>query len=318
MKKCSEIMELIGLYIDNELDADLRAEFDEHIKVCENCKNEYTEQLEIVKLCNSIEEEELPEVFKEQLHEKLLKEKQRKNPLFFIKRRNVRIISSIAAVILIAFIARDFIMRDNYESGIKSESAKSFFSPSTKGADTNDLSLRATTEADNMSGDVSIASGYDFGNELEEIYGALEISEGTSEEKEFDEGTVSIGGIPEDVGNDEQEYLIRENMSKDLRGEYNPLMQIENITASEQDVVSVYMNMKVEDIKKVIDIANNYSIKLDSYIYNDAKAKNLYENYSFSLNVEKHNYNLFIEELKSLFEDIDISKVDGKILINLE
>ncbi|HHV98106.1 MAG TPA: hypothetical protein GXX36_00800 [Clostridiaceae bacterium] len=112
MKKCDEIRELIYIYVDGELDEAQRAEFEEHINSCADCRNELDEIKSIISMCNSIEEEELPDNFREELHSKLLavkEENMRKNKVVTLRNRYIRIISAVAACLLIVVLARGFL-----------------------------------------------------------------------------------------------------------------------------------------------------------------------------------------------------------------
>ncbi len=102
MLKCEETRELMSLFIDNELTDAEQAVFNKHITTCSQCKQELKLLQDIVAVFNTVEEVELPDDFKEQLHGKLVKTKksiQQTNPPWY---RNWRTYSGIAACILIA------------------------------------------------------------------------------------------------------------------------------------------------------------------------------------------------------------------------
>jgi hypothetical protein len=112
MRKCTDYTEMIYEYIDNELDSNLLSEFEDHIKVCHSCKVEHDECMQALKLINSLEEEELPQNFKENLHGKLIKEKpdsNKKNIILFIRKKYFRTIGSIAAIFIFAIIMKGFL-----------------------------------------------------------------------------------------------------------------------------------------------------------------------------------------------------------------
>ncbi|MCX7748554.1 MAG: anti-sigma factor [Clostridia bacterium] len=107
MKSCSEINELISLYIDGLLENDLKSDFEEHLKTCEHCKEELEETLKIIEICGSMEEEELPHNFKEDLHARLVElEEMKTNRNDIIKRLNifVKVASGFAAVLIFAVV----------------------------------------------------------------------------------------------------------------------------------------------------------------------------------------------------------------------
>lgn len=112
MRKCTEYKEMIYEYIDNELDSNLLSEFEDHIKICLSCKEELDECMQTLKLINGIEEEELPQNFKENLHAKLIEEKSnfdKKNNILFIRKKYFRIFGSIAAIFIFAIIMKGFL-----------------------------------------------------------------------------------------------------------------------------------------------------------------------------------------------------------------
>ncbi|MCX8130143.1 MAG: DUF4349 domain-containing protein [Clostridia bacterium] len=114
MKNCNEVIEILSLYIENELNEELCIELEEHIDVCSECRKELQELQQIANLCKSITEEELPENFKQQLHEKLVLVNGSENatkalikPFKKILPQNyIRICASIAAVFIIAVMIK--------------------------------------------------------------------------------------------------------------------------------------------------------------------------------------------------------------------
>jgi hypothetical protein len=111
MKNCSEMNEIISLYIENELDSGERRKFEEHIDSCPACKKELDDIKQIKDLFGSIQEQELPENFKEELHDKLLQVKEQensRNKIIVLRSRYIKIISSVAAGLLLIFLVRGF------------------------------------------------------------------------------------------------------------------------------------------------------------------------------------------------------------------
>ena len=127
MKKCSEIKELISLYIDDELEPDERREFEEHTDSCEECRNELDELMRIVGLCRTAKEEELPADFRTELHQKLLEvQKQSKEavkPMFY-HTKYFKLFSSVAAVFLLVFLIRGFYNFGLFSNGKADQSAE--------------------------------------------------------------------------------------------------------------------------------------------------------------------------------------------------
>ncbi len=104
--KCEHIRELMSAYIDNEINEVDKIKFEKHIAECTECKEEYELLMDIVKECSDIDEVELPEDFREELHNKLQKAKESKSRRFssFIRKNRWQTItaSSIAAVLIFA------------------------------------------------------------------------------------------------------------------------------------------------------------------------------------------------------------------------
>lgn len=128
MKKCSEINELMSMYIDNELDSIQRSEFEKHIENCDPCKKELENIMYIVNLCSDIEEQDLPENFKVQLHEKLVQvklEEENKNKTAFLKSRYIRILAATAACLAVVVLLRGFFANGYFTPGKFDLAAKS-------------------------------------------------------------------------------------------------------------------------------------------------------------------------------------------------
>ena len=113
MTSCTEIRENICAYIDNELEMDQRLSFEEHIRNCNDCRLELEEMTHIVGLCTDLPQLELPQGFKEELHEKLTVVAGRQEHFKTNTRKPkhlmyIRTYASIAAGILLIFLAGSF------------------------------------------------------------------------------------------------------------------------------------------------------------------------------------------------------------------
>jgi len=175
MRKCNEINELMSLYIDNLLDDSTRAEFEEHINTCASCREELDGLKKVIELCRNVDEVELPEGFREELHQKLVAEKEK---LYKSKGTNllgkyIRICSTIAACLLISFFAGRFIA-DNYflpakhDNMTKSAEIYNVQQEAAAGAGTSEAQeAEGFTSADEDSAMFSISadSGYKLGGE---------------------------------------------------------------------------------------------------------------------------------------------------------
>lgn len=122
LKSCNEVKELFSDYIDNEIDEKDRKNLEEHVEACMDCKNELEYLKKIVNAVGSLDEVELPGDFKETLHEKLVNQKHKmenKNRLLFINNRYFKAFSSVAAAILVIFMARGLINTNQFMNPYK-------------------------------------------------------------------------------------------------------------------------------------------------------------------------------------------------------
>lgn len=71
MMNCADVRENISAYADDELSASERKSFEEHISSCPECRKELDDMIRIIELCRSMPLYDLPEGFREELHEKL-------------------------------------------------------------------------------------------------------------------------------------------------------------------------------------------------------------------------------------------------------
>ena len=131
MKNCSEVIEIISQYIDNELDEKERRDFEEHIKSCDSCRTELDEIRHVVELCRDIDEVELPEDFREELHRKLVDARDKgsfNGKVLEVRSKYIKIFSSIAAGLLLIFFVRGmynngYFSPVRFSGATKSESA---------------------------------------------------------------------------------------------------------------------------------------------------------------------------------------------------
>ncbi len=77
--KCETIRNMMSSYIDKELNDVEKKEFEKHLAECEQCREEYASMLDILAMCSNLEELELPQGFRTELHQKLVEEKKKKN-----------------------------------------------------------------------------------------------------------------------------------------------------------------------------------------------------------------------------------------------
>lgn len=103
--KCINIKELMSAYIDNEINEVDKAKFEKHIAQCPQCKEEYELLKAVVLECSEVDEVELPEDFREELHSKLMNAKVAKTNKFteFIRKNRWKAgVGAVAAVLVLA------------------------------------------------------------------------------------------------------------------------------------------------------------------------------------------------------------------------
>lgn len=127
MKKCGQIKEYFSAYIDNELDAEELKKFEEHTGSCRQCRKELDELVQVVEYMKNFPEEELPDNFRAELHEKLLSAQRqtevfRKQPL--LRNNYFKLFSSVAAVFLLLFLIRGIYSFNIFPYNQVSESAE--------------------------------------------------------------------------------------------------------------------------------------------------------------------------------------------------
>lgn len=76
--KCSDAEKLLSAYIDGTLNDDDKAKFEEHIDNCSACRREYHIMNAMIVSCRKLGDIDLPENFRHDLHERLIKEKRLK------------------------------------------------------------------------------------------------------------------------------------------------------------------------------------------------------------------------------------------------
>ncbi len=149
--KCTEISELLSLYIDNMLDENQVREVEEHLSSCDACRKEYNELNNMLALLSQTEMIPVPDEFSFRLKKALKEEKQKmideglitKQPK---KKSQWRIITSIAAIFAVGVIS--FSIYDNVMGNIP------FFNNSKDQAASNvkteeiDKQIAAMKEAD--------------------------------------------------------------------------------------------------------------------------------------------------------------------------
>jgi uncharacterized protein YdcH (DUF465 family) len=109
MLTCREVNEMLSLYIDGLLNENRKADFENHVNSCEACKRNLSENLKLVGMLHDLPEQELPDNFRQELHERLLQtgRKQKESKvLAFFRKPYYKVLSTAAAGILVVFLAK--------------------------------------------------------------------------------------------------------------------------------------------------------------------------------------------------------------------
>lgn len=102
--KCETIRNMMSSYIDNYVNDIEKAEFEKHIAECGQCKEEYESMLDIITACSNMEEAELPQNFRTELHQKLVEEKKKKLFGNFLGKKGAKMAAGLVAAMLVIAI----------------------------------------------------------------------------------------------------------------------------------------------------------------------------------------------------------------------
>ncbi len=229
MEKCKHFKKLINSYIDDEITKSDRLRLEKHMKKCKECLDEKNKMSAIVDLCKNIGYEELPAKFAEELHEKLVVEKnstKKWGNLISIPGKYVSILSAVAAGILIIVFLK----------GI-------FFNM-------NNMDKSNSIDADEQSILKSEQKEYDIEeNNDKNIYvGSMRATE--EESKAGD-----IKGLDEELP--QQEDLVAESKQKLIIVHPKPSEQIKRITEAGVEKGGEIVEIKYEENEVVFRIKNN-------------------------------------------------------------
>lgn len=301
MKNCHDILEIMSLYIDNELDNETKVEFEEHIKDCRDCCAELDKLKEVVGLLNSFEEVELPSDFKKSLHEKLSEEKRNQKEtrsIWTARKKYLGWASSVAALLILAFITGNRLFNRNVE--LIDKTPNQTVTPNiVSDSHTNE---RKYFKSPDVTGDIQ---------GTEKGVGVFSMSGG--------------GDAPTTDGYDENTGETNEDVNKMISSTIND----NNTTANTyEDRMSneVYITLNssdyektVLDIKKIADLcgidtkndsAKEYDVSVpsvDSIMIRGVKeGKNAFSDYGANViiyNVEDSKYDEFIKKLEDDYKE---------------
>lgn len=105
--KCENIRELMSAYIDDEINEVDKAKLEKHLAQCPQCMEEYELLKDLVIECSEIDEVELPEDFREELHSRLIEARSGRNNgiVGFVKKNKWKTATGAVAAVLIFAIS---------------------------------------------------------------------------------------------------------------------------------------------------------------------------------------------------------------------
>ena len=102
--KCETIRNMMSSYIDKDLNDIDKIELEKHLTECKQCKEEYESLLDIVTVCANLEEIELPQNFRTELHQRLTEEKKRSLFGNILGRKGMQVATGLVAAVLVIVI----------------------------------------------------------------------------------------------------------------------------------------------------------------------------------------------------------------------
>ena len=259
MITCKQIEEMMSLYIDHQLSKEEILAFEAHIQNCVSCKQELDILKQIVKQCNNLEEEPLPDEFKQQLHQKLIKVQvkqrmQTKTPPWYL---NWKTYSGLAAGILIMFVMKTQFFDNGLMLANKADEAYVYEAQLQKDNDQMSMSMITPEAADTgestmqeMAPATAKDSMQDKSSPKEEDIAPRLMTEAIEEED------IQVSALQNDF-----EIGIYEGQAELKINKYMITMtnqQIQTLRASLSEV-SFDVQYKQSDEMLIIDISNDYA-----------------------------------------------------------
>ncbi|HHW49076.1 MAG TPA: hypothetical protein GXX14_10760 [Clostridiaceae bacterium] len=297
MKKCREINELMSLYIDNQLDDSACTEFEKHINACDSCREELNRLIKVIELCRNVDEIELPEGFREELHQKLVAEKEKLYKQYRgtnLLNKYVKICSTIAACLILSFFAGRFIANNYFLPAKHDESRQSAELTSMQQHDAAGAAENAALNVESFSEteeEMTFSIAVDDGNQLsgEEI---PDTSRHTNA-NERSSGAMLLNTVP--VNNKNINIKFKVNNIADAQAQ---IERIEEFAINNGAEISDYISPCFVEGK--YDEMTKEAVDIDV----TAKANVLY------LKVQDDKYGEFIDLLKSNFSNLNIEVGD--------
>ena len=334
VKRCEEILELLSLYIDNELDDVTAKAVEKHIESCSSCRSELEQLREIVKMCSELDEVELPDNFNEVLHERLKLEQKKmedNKKTIFMRNRIMGAVASVAAIFILIFAVGGFMFTGMFNKTAdlsvgKNEAANSIFNDTEQKLFEQKRDGASETE----SADEIKAFAYDMEQD-KDGNGDSYKSRGIDSQDSSDESklkmdsdskiSAAVGSLstvaPSSTPGDEEVQIMFNEPIKEDDGAYSVAVQFnENI-----DVVVIgmtaYSNNFESDISTINEIACKFGTKIEESDINSPDsimAKGLTsgenveftvtnkEDYAVSYTMDKLSYEKFIKEINDKYK----------------
>ncbi len=175
MNFCEENELYISLYIDDQLDKDLKDQFLKHLELCPECSQKLKEETLFAQLCKEDEAFALPANFSESLHSKLIEISEKDNnkkKLLIFNKKAVAVFSS-AAVVVISLLAYNLLPSMGFKMDTSSASKADEASQAVLSQD--------TARPENGFGDDAKNAGKVSGGEIKEIQPGKEAKESTAD-----------------------------------------------------------------------------------------------------------------------------------------
>lgn len=305
---CEKLKENIALYIDEELDEIEMKEVQQHIKQCEQCKNEFEQLLDVINDLKALPQIELPENFHNELMKRIKNEsiehtQEHNNKKFGFKAfcsRNWRMMSGLTAAACFVFVVYGFMTTG--AGGAKS-------APITENFTMNSTRV-ASAPADQNASDAK----YGISSvKLDDV-----ISETTAAAQATSDEAAPQGKMAASAVQNEVEALEKVETSKfDLD---KKIIKTANISLSVYDFDNV-----MQKLKSVAEQSGGYVENSNSYInYTDPDSNTILKAGSITLKVPSELYDSVIASTSGLgtvtdnnefIEDVTADYIDTQSLL---
>ena len=308
MKKCDEILELFSLYIDNELDDEAAKLVKEHVELCSSCKDELLQLQQVVKMCNEVEEVELPEGFNEVLHQKLElehKKMEADKKITIMRSRILKTISSVAAIFIVIFAARGLM-----NIGMQNKVSTMF----SKVSENSSMSIDNGSEAalSTQTADMTIAYDDAIKNENgDEAFVAK--SDATNSEGKGEVGAnPNEAVVAKDKSDNNEDLIIKFTESVQTEDTYlmarvpagGAIKNIITLTAKAENIESEKLKIKelADKFGTKIEVSESNFFDKDTEIHSfGGDISKSAASYEDSYSMDKASYDKFIKEIENKY-----------------